>query len=72
MGTAKPKRKGPVKITLDLPKGGKGGNGDVADGVDGSDEERDDGEPEAKKPKLGLKGKGTCVIGFTRWTIADR
>jgi hypothetical protein len=62
-GAAKPKRKGPVKITLDLPKGSKDGK---VDGADGSDEERDDGEPEAKKPKLGLKGKGTYVHHFLR------
>lgn len=67
----KPKRKGPVKITLDLPKGGKG---DDADGHGSGDErDRDDGEPEAKKPKLGLgaKGKGTCVGPLSPWTATD-
>lgn len=47
----KPKRKGPVKITLDLPKGSQN------DTEGGEEEEADEGMPEIKKQKV-VKGKG--------------
>jgi len=47
----KPKRKGPVKITLDLPKGSQN------DTEGGEEEEADEGMPEMKKQKV-VKGKG--------------
>ncbi|KAK1921362.1 mitotic checkpoint regulator, MAD2B-interacting-domain-containing protein [Papiliotrema laurentii] len=56
---AKVKRKGPVKITLDLPKSSSGGDG-TAD-ADRSEGEADE-EPEIKKPKFNIKGKGSSAL----------
>jgi hypothetical protein len=52
------KRKGPVKITLDLPKAGKGSKSDNDDSGK-SDEEDVPDRDGGKKTAGGLKGKGT-------------